>query len=118
MKDSNMGGIVRKVSASYYILPDDAELTKDQAFEIRALRFDGCTWRALARHFTRAHKDFCERYRVPPDKETQMQHFGAFMSDAEKAQYTDWECGNQLLGMDLCSIAMDLLGEKVEDGWN
>jgi hypothetical protein len=26
--------------------------------------------------------------------------------------------GNQLIGMDLCNKAMDILEEEVEDGWN
>lgn len=26
--------------------------------------------------------------------------------------------GNQIIGRDLCNEAMNMLGEKVEDGWN
>jgi len=26
--------------------------------------------------------------------------------------------GNQIVGMDLCNDAINMLGEKVEDGWN
>ena len=30
----------------------------------------------------------------------------------------DYPDGNQIYGMDLCGEAMELLNEKVEDGWN
>ena len=65
------------------------EMTQDLADRIKVLRcVQGCTWRRVA--------------------ELIYDHIGG-----------DWNPpSNQIVGIDLCDMAMSYLGETVEDGWN
>ena len=67
-------------------------MTRFQALFVKYLRIkeDG-TWRYVC-------KKYIERY--------PFSFYGKYIG------------GNQLVGMDLCNEAMNVLNEKIEDGWN
>lgn len=65
------------------------EMTKDLAEEIKTLRIEkGYSWRMVSQAFADAHSDL------------------------------KIDAGNQIDGMELCFLAMTILGEETSDGWN
>lgn len=78
-------------------------MTKFQALFVKLLRVkQDCSWRSVAAHYY-------NRY----DREGNVKP----MSEREDFKYFTYG-GNQIDGIQLCEEAMNLLDEKVEDGWN
>lgn len=78
-------------------------MTKFQALFIKYLRTRcDCTWRAVAAHF---YNRYSLDYKLK--------------SFEERIDFNTMTWGgNQIDGMMLCDEAMELLEDKVEDGWN
>lgn len=106
----------------YFFEDNELVLTEDQYKYIKELRCGPVmhSWRSLARKFTRRYPSFVEKYKLEEmaDKNEHLEMFGFFMEEEEKSAMTTWENGNQLLGIDLCTAAMQYFNESVEDGWN
>lgn len=104
-----------------YILDAETVLTDDQAAYIKLLRNGPLchSWRLLARKFTRKYPDFVEKHNLieMADRDDQLKDYSNYMTAEEKTEMTAWENGNQLLGMDLCSLAMHFYKESMDDGW-
>jgi hypothetical protein len=105
----------------YYLDLGIFKLTDEQASFVKELRCGKVqhSWRMVARRFTRRFPAFVSEQGLLAlaDKKDQKGR-GWPISKKELAKMTDWENGNQLLGVDLCTAAMRHFGEAVEDGWN
>lgn len=89
-------------------------LTEEQARFVKHLRLErGCTWRRLAREFTRKYETYDHGYGTDDYQDP-------YLREVYKIAYSGQtpgpnECSSQLLGQDLHQLAARILGEDPEE---